>query len=198
MPYNNPVSKESPRLDVGLDMVINSLVTDFKAKVGYLKENIFGRAMEFRVPKQGGGFIIEPRVYFGGKEYYQVLYNDNLPCSMFFRTDGDETIVFSRGTNDRMITYTRQLSLVFWGKLDKMQVSERADYPYTEILKRDFMAVLAKNTNVQQIIRYIDEPIDKVFENYTLEENQRLLGMHPYGCLKIDFVVQYKTPAIPC
>lgn len=196
MAYNNPVSMEDPRPNIGLDQVLNSLVSDFNG-ILWLEDKVFLRAYEIKTEGVDGKLTTEPQVYMGNGEYYPVLYNDNIPCSMFFRSDGDESIVFNKAIGARIITQSRPMSLIFWGIMTRID-EYPGDYIFSEALKRDFFTVLGKNQYVREISRFVDDPLDRVFEGYTIAEEKRHLSRYPYIAVRIDFIVEYKTPVTPC
>lgn len=196
MSYQNPISNEVSRPDTGLDMALNSLVRDFMGLV-WLDEKVFYRAYEIK-QEVHGEMRTEPQVYMGGSEYYPVLYNDHLSQSLFFVTDGDETISFDKVTNPRVLVYSRPMSLIFWGVMTRIDTTYASDYIFGEGIKTDFMTILGKNQYVRTITRYIDDPLDEVFKGYSIAEEKRHLSRHPNIALRINFTVEYKTGLTPC
>lgn len=196
MSYNSPVIQEAPRADVGLDGVLLNLQSRF-LQIGWLEDNVYLRAYKNKFPNAEGDTITHPQVYLGNGEYQNVMFNDNLPCAIFFLAPDIERVLYTKPADSEVITYERELSLVFWCDLSRVSASYSADYPFTELIKREFMQTLAKSPDVIQISEYIEDPIERVFEGFDLPENKQV-GKYPWAGVRINFKVQYKQSVRRC
>jgi hypothetical protein len=163
MSYNNAVDNSAPRENVGLDKVLNSLYADFN-EVSWLTGNVFLRGVENKFPDMATGEMrTTPEMYIGNGEYLNLFFNDNKPCTLFFKADGEEVIDFERPERSRVISFQRPMSLILSCDLRKIRVDYPADYVFTEQIKKELLAILSQNENVFKITRYCDEGIAEVF-----------------------------------
>lgn len=196
MSYNDPVVNEAPRAAVGLDAILMLLQDKFK-EIEWLEDRVYIRAYKNTFPDSQGKMVTVPEVYIGNNEYQTLLFNDNLPCSMFFYAKDPEKVTFVKPMQVLVIPFEREVSLVFWCHLEQIQPEYKADYPYTEQIKAEFMRVLAAHPAVKQIDEYIDDPIEKVFEEFDLPKGKQL-GKFPWAGIRINFKVKYELSARKC
>lgn len=196
MPYSSPVIQEGVVQETGLDKVLLSLQQDFTA-LTWLEGNIFRRAYSDSFPNQEGDKSTFPQVYKGLGEYYNASINDNIPCAIFFQAKAEEKYTFDKVNNPRSIASERKVSLVFWGDAKKLADVGGGDYIFTEVIKPQFLRILAKNSHVMSIDTSVDEPIQEVFDGFTVFD-QRQYNKYPYFGLRINFTVKYLTPVKPC
>jgi hypothetical protein len=197
------MSNQSPGIQeilsdpIGLDKVLFDLQRSFM-EIPWLEGNVFRRAYDNTFKRPGEDKqATYPMVYKGGGEYYNATINDNLPCALFFRTVGVERIAYEKPDASRIIPYERTVSLVFWCSLDRLNVPFKSDGIYTENIKVIFMEKLGLSSHVSQIINYVDEPMEEVFDGYDLPDT-RQLSMFPFAGIRINFNVSYKMPVKPC
>lgn len=196
MSYNNPQVNESPRAAVGLDKALMSLQEKFQA-IEWLQGYVYLRAYKNTFPDTKGRDVTVPEVYTGNGEYQTVLFNDNLPCSLFFYAPEVEKVNFVKPQNVTLASFDRPVSLLFWCNLEEIQPEYKSDYPYTELIKEELIRVLMKSPHVRQIDEYIDDPVEKVFEEFDLP-NGRQLGKFPWASMRINFKLKYETSSRPC
>lgn len=196
MSYNDPVVNEAPRAAVGLDKTLLLLQEKFK-EIDWLEDRVYIRAYKNSFPDSQGKLKTVPEVYLGNGEYQTLLFNDNLPCSLFFYVKEPEKVLFVKQRDGVNIPFEREVSLIFWCNLQEISPSYKADYPYTEQIKAEFMPVLAKHPLVKQIDEYIDDPIEKVFDEFDLPQGNQL-GKYPFAGIRINFKVKYEIPIRKC
>lgn len=212
MRYNSPVSSEDIREDIGLDAVLKDLKRRFEC-ISWLEGYVFLRAYENRFVNAELQEVVAPIVYMGNNEYYDARPNDNLPATIFFRVNGDESTEMSQTKNRpvRQVLSTRPLSLIFWCDLTRINPLYKGDYLYTEPIKEELVGVLLRaSQHVQSIDYIVDEPIERVFDGYTLVANmldrepgsasyirsprndRKQYGKYPFAGIRIDFTVAYR------
>lgn len=196
MSYNDPVINEATRAAVGLDKVLISMQDKFRT-IEWLEDRVYLRAYKNTFPDAKGRESSAPEVYTGNDEYLSLLFNDNLPCSLFFFPTDPEKISFVKPLRSVSIPFERTVSLIFWGNLREIGPTYKSDYPYTELIKEEFIRILAGHASVKQIDEYIDDPIEKVFEGFDLPKDKQL-GKFPWAGLRINFKVQYEMSVKPC
>jgi hypothetical protein len=188
-----PHVKEATRRAVGLDGALQQCLHALEG-LGWPLGYTFLRAYEQQTTDVTGEGRTQPFVHTGQGQYYNALPNDAMPCTVFFRTDGPEVVGLNKdGGKYRQPLSERPVSLVFWGDLLKIGASYKADYPYTELIKEDFIKVLAPLSCVKEITSYRDEPFGEVFEGYELTNQQRALCRFPLACFRLDFTVTYRA-----
>ena len=116
-------------------------------------------------------------------------------CFLFINSGTQST--FEKANNPRSIASERKVSLVFWGDAKKLADVGGGDYIFTEVIKVEFLRVLAKNSHVMSIDTSVDEPMQEVFDGFTIFD-QRQYNKFPYFGLRINFTVKYLTPVKPC
>lgn len=196
MSYLSPQPTELERHPAGLDGALTTLKEAIEG-LGWTQGYTFLRAYEQRVVDTVTREVrIQPFVYMGGGEYYNALPNDNLPCTLFFRAAGPETIgVDKAARNSRNVQplAERPLSLLFWGDLQKIGTDYKADYPYTELIKEEVIKALAPLSCIKSIGSYVDEPFSEVFSGYDLTDPNKHYNRFPYACFRLDLTVTYRV-----
>lgn len=197
MSYSNPISNEAAREPIGLDAALVALQASFN-QIPWANGYVFLRAYEIKFPNAMGKMESTPQVYMGKGEYYDVSYNDNLPCTIFFKTNGPEDVDFTKPKSKTTISYVRPMSLIFWGNLKRISADYSADYIYVEPIKQELMEILGKASSVVSIDRFYDDPLEDVFKDYTLPSDKRQMAKYPFVALRIDFNIQYRTGLTQC
>ena len=172
----------------GLNLTIKNIASKLE-ELSWL-DTIYGRAYDIKSDKNK----VTPLFYLNKEEYINVLPNDTVLSQCFFRAKGSEVINFDTNKESRRkerTKFERNLSLIFWFNLEKLEYSGNVDYIYTENLKVEVIKVLKKCMDVSKITAYYDEDSKKVFEGYDLEDVTRKFLMYPFDGFRIDFTVNY-------
>lgn len=207
---------KSPIQTVNQDIInvgINRVIGAIRIKLSSLDwaQYVYGRA----ITSIKDGFKL-PYIYNENGEYMVALPNDNTYCSMFFRTNSDESTSFKDQNKRRPLGFERGLSLIVWVNLEKLPLAESAlKYVYTEKLKEDVYKVLQSCSEVSSIDSYVDDNFENVFTGYEITTAQRRYientkdagigtrnelkkidldkkyALYPYACFRIDFKVKY-------
>jgi len=131
-----------------------------------------------------------PKIYQGGKEYYDPLPHDALDSYSFLMARSPERRVDEEGLE-------RDVSVVFW--FDLRKVLPGIDNPSVESLRLEVEQMIKESMYVGSINGFYDERIEDIFFGYIedelLEDNQYL--MFPYAGFRIDFVAAYPVPCGP-
>jgi hypothetical protein len=196
MSYQSPSISETVRLDVGLDKVLKSLQAAF-SEIDWLDGKVFLRAYTDTFDAVDGTPMTYPQVYTGNGEYYNASINDHMSCAMFFQAKGPEKVNYVKPGRSRTIQYERPMAVVFWCNLQRLSDEFSMDYIYTEALKERFVEKLANDSNVLSIDQYIDEPMESVFEGFTVFE-QKQYNKFPYAGIRINFTIKYTVGVNPC
>jgi len=196
MPYSSPSVMEATRADVGLDKALKSLQASF-SEIDWLDGKVFLRAYVDTFPDVTGDDRTYPQVYTGNGEYYNASINDNLSCAMFFQAKGPEKVTYVKPANSRIIQYERPMAVLFWCNLRRLADEFSQDYIYTEQIKPRFMEKLARHKNVRSIDQYFDEPMEIVFDGFTVFEEKQY-NKFPFAGIRINFTIQYDEPVTPC
>lgn len=154
----------SPNAD-GLNLVVKNIAANLETLTWLV--DIYGRAYDFKSDKNK----ILPYFYLNNGDYVNVLPNDAVYSQCFFRAKGNESINFDTNKESRRkerTKFERNLSLIVWVNLEKLDYSGNVDYIYTENLKLDVIKVLKSSHDVSKITAHYDEDTKKVFEGYDL------------------------------
>lgn len=192
MSYTSPNINAGAEVKQGLDVPITAIQTAM-SEIAWISKS-FGRAMTFREPNQSGRTNRIPKVYEDSGEYVNVLPNDNLfsdgvAASSFIRLVGPETYeLFSENTGS---IKRARLSIIVWANLKMIDPSK--DYIFTEELKAEIESKIKGVLHVNEIIEWVDERAEEVFQGYDLETsdfNSEYL-MYPYAGVRVDVIVTY-------
>lgn len=180
--------------DVGVDAALNALYDAFDT--GWMRGKVFYRARKNTFPNQEGRMRTLPQVYMGKGEYYNCLPNDNLPATLFFRTDGSERTGLDKARSpSSRATATlaeRPLSLVFWADLTRISPGYSGDYIYTEQIKEEFVKTLHALPCVRSVDAFDDSSLEVVFEGYDFPDEKKQYNKFPFACFRIDFTVTFR------
>ncbi len=172
----------------GLNLAIKNIASKLE-ELSWL-ETIYGRAYDVKTDKNK----TLPYFYLNGGDYENTLPNDKYLSQCFFRAKGNEVINFDTNKESRRkerTKFERNLSVIFWINLEKLEYLGNVDYIYTENLKVEVIKVLKKCIDVTKITNYYDEDSKKVFEGYDLDDVNKKFLMYPFDGFRIDFTVNY-------
>lgn len=177
---------DNPR---GFDKAIASLQQSLST-VTYLTK-VFGRAYIFKEVSDDKSITI-PKVYTGGKEYENVMVNDNYISMCFFVATGPaEPINYQSLQSNR---YSREVSLIFWGNLKKINPSK--DYVFSELIKSDLLKAISTNPYLLSVTSIEDDTYDNVFKEFRgserLYEGKTQYLQYPNTGIRINMVVTYE------
>ena len=169
---------------------VDKAIVEIQTALGTLPwlTHSFGRSYEKETntagsDKKGSGSFseikTEPVVYVGQAEYLPVLWNDNLQAQSWFVVGKQTPIDYV--ANHKNI-YEVELDIIFWANLKKIDKPKGQNYYFTEELKQDVRALL---TNMNPLysnfeIDMIEENVDDVFKEYTVQQVKRQYFMYPY------------------
>lgn len=188
MSYKNQriITIDNPR---GLDKAIASLQQSISA-IPYLTK-VFGRAYIYKEVSNDKSITV-PKVYAGGKEYENVLVNDNYTSMCFFVATGPAVPIDFQ--NFQSNKYRRNVSLIFWGNLKKINPSK--DYVFSELIKSDLLKALSTNSSLDTIESIEDDTYDNVFKEFRgserLYEGKTQYLQYPNTGIRINMVVTYE------
>lgn len=168
---------------INLDRAIQELQRALKDGLPWLTV-AFARAKV--VPeKPNGKLLLLPKVYYGEKEYMNVLLNDTVPAQSWFLTSGSDTPTDYAMMNpiQKMLT---PVSLIVWLNFTKLKFGQSQDYLWTEWPKREVFNILNRYPNVT-ITRIYDEHARDIFREYSTEVERDQFLTHPKAGLRFDF-----------
>lgn len=193
MSYTSPNINAGAVVKIGLDAPIEAIRLAM-ANIAWISKS-FGRAMTFREPDNNTGKLIRvPKVYEDGGEYINVLPNDSIfsdgvAASSFIRVVGPETYeIFEANTGS---IKSAKLAIIVWADLKKIDPVK--DYIFTEELKAEIEAEVKKVHYVKELVEWIDERAEDVFNGYDLDSsdfNTEYL-MYPYAGIRLELTVNY-------
>jgi hypothetical protein len=183
MSYNKPNIPLVPNA-TGLDMVIQHIQMALGDNLHWLEKS-FGRAWFFQEFSTDNKPAKYPKCW-DGKEYINVLPNDNFKAMSFLATRSQEKFEkFANATNGN--AKTRDLALIIWGNLKKIDPTKA--YIYTEELKNDVEKILVMN--VASINQYYDEKAETIFQDYTIDDLNTQYMMYPFFAIRFDISVKF-------
>lgn len=185
MSYTNPNIPAAALSLIGLELAIEEIRNRI-ATISWL-DKCFGRAYAFLEAGIDSKPITVPKVYMGGKEYYNCLPNDNLKSQSFFVVEGPETYE-NYNQFDGSIRKA-SVSLVVWGDLKKINPSK--DYIFTQELISECIKILKIHPMVMEINEIYDEKADKVFSGFDLREVESQYMMYPFAGFRISLTINY-------
>lgn len=129
----------------------------------------------------------------GSKKNRNLLFDTDIKAYAFFEYDGDITMDDGSFSNtDQLMTLP--LSIVAWGRLDKIYPTK--DYDYTSELIQDVLNVLKYCTNTSGYsidsitgVTYTTD-YNKVFDKYSLHDETKTQAlMRDYTAFKVSFTM---------
>lgn len=173
---------------INMDRAIQEIQRALKTNLDWLSR-AYGRARA--IPEVLNGVrIVCPKVYYGGKEYKNVLLNDTVDASSWFQITGPETPLDYMFGN-KIQKYEVPISLILWFNLEKVRIDLIAeDYIHTERVKRKVSNILNRYANVT-IQRVYDEDSKVIFKEYTTDEPKEQFLMYPKAGIRFDLLLTY-------
>lgn len=189
MSYASPYINTS-NTAIGLDVVIESIRSELEA-IPWLSVS-FGRAYEFKEKDTTGKTVKIPKCYTSSGEYINVFPNDTLfakdvAASSFIKLKNSETYQQFNSTDGSKKKAT--LSVIFWGNLKLIDSTK--DYIFTELLKYDVEKILKINQYVFELVEWVDERAEDVFEGYDLQIDNPTYLVYPFTGFRVDLTVFY-------
>lgn len=186
--YAAPVAPALP-VAVGLDAEIQRLQLLLAAEVPWLQVS-YGKAYRATRAGTGGKPRYVPEVYDGGREYRDVLPNDNVEAQSFFYPSGP-AVNPDREPLPAQLSLTQSCELIVWGSLAKIDPTK--DYRFEHELLADVCRVL-NDDGQARLLRVFTAPED-VFKGFTLDGLDEVLRQ-PYAGFRISLELQ--APNILC
>ncbi len=176
---------------VNLDKAIQELQRALKTNLAWLTV-AFGRARV--IPERNAGKVLQlPKVYYGSKEYANVLLNDTVNAQSWFQVMSPETPLDYQAMNT-IQKYSVTVAAIFWVNLELINLTN-ADYYYLELLKRQAHNILGRYPNVT-ILRVYDENARDIFREYTTEVEKDQFLTHPKAGLRFEFQLTFNYSCI--
>jgi hypothetical protein len=189
MSYNDPIVYIPPNpkgLDFAISKIQNSLSSiDFLSK-------IFGRAWEiddYRGDDKRlvtGSQGVRPKAFassnINGKDgnYYTLLPNDNLTSYCFFVPESRENIEHGK-------LASRDMSLIFWGNLHKIDSSKK--HPFLEEIKEQFYDVFELIGSID--VHGYTDITSEVWDGFDWTSNDNKNSRYPNMGFRIYFNLSY-------
>lgn len=197
MSYVSPYINQLNDYIIGVDAPIESIRRSLE-QLPWLTKS-FGRAYQFKEVINDKQQRI-PKVYAESGEYVNTLPNDtfftkNLAASSFIALKGAEDYVTFNYENGSMKKAT--LSVIFWCNLKL--IDDTKNFIFTELLKNDVEHILKINPYVFEILEWVDEKAEEVFDTYDLQYGNEVLQylMYPYAGFRVDVTVNYPEACGP-
>lgn len=152
---------------------------------------VYGRARTIPEKVNDKTYVL-PKCYYQGREYLNVLQNDNHNVTGWFQVTGPESVL-DYGSMNEIQKHSVPISFICWildiQKL-RFTLGDAEDYYHLELPKRAIHNVLNRYPNVQ-IIRTYDEHARDIFREYTTEVEKEQFLTHPKAGLRFEFLLTY-------
>lgn len=182
---------------INLDRAIQELQQALDNDLDWL-DVVYGRARCYP-EKVNQKTVVLPKCYYGGKEYANVLLNDNHNVTAWFQVMTPETVQDPAPMNEFQI-HTVTIALIVWFQdLQKLRftLGDAEDFYHIEHPKREIHNVLNRYPNVS-IIRTYDEHARDIFREYTTEVEKEQFLTHPKAGLRFEFILTYNYGSVEC
>jgi hypothetical protein len=165
---------------------IDKSIEEMRVSVSSLPfiQKAFGRAYIQRTDDDAK--IEYPAVYTEKKEYYNAMPNDNLLGQSFFKVNQPIKVDEYGKTGS---SFEAELSLIFWGNLQKIDGSK--DFIFTSELIDKTIAKLQKTSCFMELVEVVDEDAEEVFKGFSLRGTEKHCLMYPYTGFRITFKIGY-------
>lgn len=171
---------------INLDAAIQELQNALKANIAWLSR-VYGRA-RLHPEKLYDKQVLLPKVYYGNKEYLNILLNDTVPAQGWFQVIGaEQPLEFHPGNTIQK--YQVPVAFIVWLDLKKIAL-ENQDYIYLEIPKRQIHNILGRYPNVT-ITKVFDENAKDIFKEYTTQVDKEQFLTYPKAGLRFEFNLTY-------
>lgn len=185
MSYPNPLDTGIPT--IGLDGTITIIQTELLTLTWLSK--CFHRAYRHAEQPTGQNRPIQvPKTWQGGKEWINVLPNDNQPAQAFFWPIGDEDVI---GDYDIHVgpLMEADIALIVWVNTNKL--AGHTTGPSLANQKADVIRILNNNDLVVNIAGLIDRSAPEIFEPFTITDERTQYTMLPYQGFRVNFRVKF-------
>ena len=182
----NPIQApiENP---IGLDASIEYLRTKLAA-IPWM-DRTFGRAFDLNESTQEGN-IVQPHIYVGNREYFNVMPNDNLKSYCFFSPDDPiRNAEESKGSLNASIFWVQKCDLIVFFNYELIDKDQ--GFPFIEKIKDDVLRVLQSSRGVEVNEVYSND-IKDIYKRWKIKELSRDLLYYPYGGLRISLDLQVR------
>lgn len=174
---------------VNLDRAIQQIQKAFAENLLWL-EIAYGRARAMP-EKVNDKTCVFPKVYYGGKEYLNILMNDTKNSQSWFQVMGAEGAVDYAPSN-LIQKMQSTVAAIFWIQdIQKVRFTlGNEEYYHLELFKREAYNMLARYPNVT-VLRSYDENARDIFKEYTTEEDKEQFLMAPKAGFRFEFLITY-------
>jgi hypothetical protein len=180
--YTNPKAPTLP-VATGFDAEIQRLQLLLASKLPWLQVS-YGKAYrgsrrEAGAPK--GKLLYYPQVYDGGREYRDVLPNDEVQAQSFFYPTGP-AVNLTREPLPQTLGFTLPVDVIFWANLEKVDATK--EYRYEAELLQDVLRVL--NADGAALVGRVFTAYEDVFRGFSLEAIPEKQLKAPYAGFRIS------------
>lgn len=131
--------------------------------------------------------ISVPKTWQSGKEWINVLPNDNITAQTFFWPLGEEQVLDFENHIDPLMA--SEVALIVW--LNTSKLSGHNTGPSITQQKADILNILKSSDLVTGITGIIDRSADEIFEPFTINDELKQWTMLPYQGFRVNFTVKY-------
>lgn len=183
----------APTLDtpVGLDAEIQRLQLLLLAELAWLQVS-YGKAYRASRKQPGSGKLLTyPEVYAGGREYRDVLPNDNVGSQTFFLPTGP-AVNPSREPLPATLGLTQAVDLIAWANLER--IDPDATHRFEHELLLDVLRVLNQDGQVRVLRAFTTN--EEIFRGFSLELVPETALRQPYAGFRIQ--LELSVPNVLC
>jgi hypothetical protein len=183
--YATPQAPTLPHA-VGLDKEIQRLQLLLASQLSWLQVS-YGKAYRATRREAGnpkGKLLTYPEVYAGGREYRDVLPNDNVQAQSFFFPTGPATNP-DRQPLLHTLSLAQPVDLLVWANLEKVDPTKH--YRYEAELLTDVLRVLSADG--QALVTRVFTTPEDVFRGFALELVPEKVLRAPYAGFRISLEV---------
>jgi hypothetical protein len=178
----NPKAPTLPQA-TGFDAEIQRLQLLLASKLKWLAVS-YGKA--YRASRREGGtgkgkLLYYPQVYDGGRDYRDVLANDNVQAQSFFYPTGP-AVNPAREWLPNSLGFTMPVDLIVWA--DLMKVDSTKEYRYEAELLQDVLRVL--NADGAALVGRVFTAYEDVFRGFSLDVVPEKVLKAPYAGFRIS------------
>lgn len=179
------VNPQAPTLPnaVGFDAEIQRLQLLLASRLPWLAVS-YGKA--YRASRREGGtpkgkLLYYPQVFDGGRDYRDVLPNDNVQAQSFFYPTGP-AINLERAPVPGTLGFTLAVDLIVWANLER--VDSTKPYRYEAELLQDMLKVL--NADGAALVGRVFTAYEDVFRGFSVETVPEKVLKAPYAGFRIS------------
>lgn len=187
MSLKNPISAPYPTTRTGLDTVVENIQKQLST-IEWITAPL-NRA--WNLPEsRGEGLSRNPRIYSGGKEHFNSMFNDEQTATSFCIGVGAAIPSESLEAFQVPILWNKRLDLIIHGNLKKIDAAK--DYIFTEELIEEVLNVLKTVQGVSYGAIWSDD-IQDVFQGFDLAEIERDFLYFPHFGIRFELNVTYRV-----